>query len=572
MDLIRFQPITLESLSIIGHYSALCDNHVSDYSLANLYGWQPRFNTQYAIVDDHLVIRFLSDDGTWYMRPLPAVMGDCSDTMRVIERLRLEAFRSGHDFSLYGMKAEEAAQLQSQYADRMTVQPLRNSAGYLYLRERLASLAGRKLQPKRNHVNKFRSLYPDFEYHEMDASLAMQCLDFATRWAERHLAAFPEQSDSAEAELNAIRRCLDNWERLPLIGGTLWAEGQLIAFTYGCPVSDDTLDVCVEKADTSYEGAYTVINQLFAQHVPDRFIYLNREEDLGVEGLRKAKLSYHPDDILIRCLCFEPLPRPADECEQTRALWQQVFSDSDAFVDIYFSKIYRPERNVCCLSDGRVLAALQLLPHYLKWHNQQVPSAYVSGVAVREDSRCHGIGRQLVRQAHIKAYGDGIVFLFLVPANERVGQWYQSLGYAFNAVCHSAPQDILYMDFESYDSWQRSQEVVLLHSSEDFSIAQQDIRCEGLSADRADYPAMSRVINVSCALNLYARIHPERAETIRVFGDQDLPSNNGIYRVESGGVRRLLTSDTTDYSLSISQLSIKLFEESAVSLAMMLER
>lgn len=83
-----------------------------------------------------------------------------------------------------------------------------------------------------------------------------------------------------------------------MLGGSIWLDGRMVAFTYGAPVTDDTLDVCVEKADRNIDGLFSAINQQFAAHLPEQFVYLNREEDMGLEGLRKAKLSYHPEILL----------------------------------------------------------------------------------------------------------------------------------------------------------------------------------------------------------------------------------------------------------------------------------
>ena len=101
-----------------------------------------------------------------------------------------------------------------------------------------------------------------------------------------------------EDERQALEFAFNNWNELCGIGGVLKVGGKIVAFTYGAPVNYDTFDVCVEKADIDYEGAFTMINREFARHLPERFVYVNREEDLGIEGLRKAKLSYQPEWLL----------------------------------------------------------------------------------------------------------------------------------------------------------------------------------------------------------------------------------------------------------------------------------
>ena len=83
-----------------------------------------------------------------------------------------------------------------------------------------------------------------------------------------------------------------------MMGGSIFVEGRMVAFTYGAAVTTDTFDICVEKADRHVEGAFSIINQQFAEHLPEQYIYLNREEDMGISGLRQSKLSYHPETLL----------------------------------------------------------------------------------------------------------------------------------------------------------------------------------------------------------------------------------------------------------------------------------
>lgn len=95
-----------------------------------------------------------------------------------------------------------------------------------------------------------------------------------------------------------MQTVLENMDALDIQGGVLFAEGRIVAFTYGSPINPTTFDTCVEKANADVEGAYSMINYEFANSLPDTYLYINREEDLGLEGLRKAKLSYNPDTIL----------------------------------------------------------------------------------------------------------------------------------------------------------------------------------------------------------------------------------------------------------------------------------
>ena len=97
-----------------------------------------------------------------------------------------------------------------------------------------------------------------------------------------------------------IEKCLRHREELGLLTGALRVDGKIIAFTFGSSINQDTFDIHVEKADISYEGAFAMINREFAKRIPEQYTYINREEDLGLEGLRKSKLSYKPELMLIK--------------------------------------------------------------------------------------------------------------------------------------------------------------------------------------------------------------------------------------------------------------------------------
>ena len=114
-----------------------------------------------------------------------------------------------------------------------------------------------------------------------------------------------DESEELSEELRSMTRVFDLWDEIGALGGTIWVDGKLIAFTFGCPITNTVFDVCVEKADTAYEGAFSIINQEFAQHLPEQYEYMNREEDLGIEGLRYAKLSYKPDILLEKNVIME---------------------------------------------------------------------------------------------------------------------------------------------------------------------------------------------------------------------------------------------------------------------------
>lgn len=167
----------------------------------------------------------------------------------------------------------------------------RDLADYVYETEKLASLAGKKLHAKRNHINKFKNLYPDWSYETLTDDNVEDCFQMALKWRNKNGC---EDDPEKNAEMCVTLNSLRLYKELGLRGGVLKAGGQIVAFTVGEPVSDDTFVVHIEKAFAEVDGAYPMINQQFVQHECMEYEYVNREEDTGAEGLRRAKLSYRP--------------------------------------------------------------------------------------------------------------------------------------------------------------------------------------------------------------------------------------------------------------------------------------
>ena len=277
-----------------------------NFTFANLVGWQFWFRTEVCILPDAVVLRFTLDGERAYM--LCCAGTPCCDLLQAI------CDDCGGRMTLLGLEDEAALQLQQNACSKginITVEPQRNQYDYIYLRADLASLAGGKLKAKRNHVNKFLSEYPDFEYRPLEPSMFDECRRLEILWREERGDVNPVYDagnttegsepciiDTILAEQRVMETVFAHWDALGMMGGSIWLDGRMVAFTYGAAVTDDTIDVCVEKADRTIDGLFSVINQQFCAHLPEQYVYVNREEDMGLEGLRKAKLSYHPEILL----------------------------------------------------------------------------------------------------------------------------------------------------------------------------------------------------------------------------------------------------------------------------------
>jgi hypothetical protein len=262
---------------------AACPEVTSDYSFANLYGWAEHYGLSWRFEHGLVWLRqsiaaetFWAPVGDWNAvdwRSLPCLSGPARFT-RVPEAL-LRIWREA-------------------FGDRVCAVEARDHFDYVYSVPELVELKGNKFHKKKNLLNQFEKGYI-FEYTPMQADCVEEVLDMQAEWHgwQEHA------SEALEAENQAISRVLKVFDRMRgLLGGTVRVGGKVIAYTVGECLSPDTMVIHFEKGDTRYKGVYQAINKHFLAAQEDRFTFVNREQDLGDEGLRKAKLSYNPSHFM----------------------------------------------------------------------------------------------------------------------------------------------------------------------------------------------------------------------------------------------------------------------------------
>lgn len=583
--MIQFKDVTIGDKELIQSYIFWGERQNCDLSFSNIISWRFFYGTQYAIVSGFLVFRFFANRHLAYMMPIPKPHRLADGTYRVqpcdecsvyvIRAIRDDAIAMGHPFLMLGVCNYMRDIIEKYFPDTFDIKTDRNYSDYLYTRDKLINLPGKKLQSKRNHINRFKTLYPQYVYRELTSDLIPQCLELASLWRRQN--GEMSSDNSVLAELRSMTTAFSHWDELELLGGTIFVDNKLVAFSYGCPINHCTFDVCVEKADVSYEGAYNIINQEFVKHLPENFFYINREEDMGNEGLRKAKLSYKPEILLEKNIVMEKCPLAAFEDQErikdeVKQLWKEVFGDTESFVNLYFSRVYKGEYNYCCQIAGHVRGALQTLPYTMLYHGHEVKTAYISGVSTHPDWRERGIGAGLMHQAHYGCYFHDVTFATLIPAEEWLVDWYERFGYMRVMTCTPPPADPRTTNFADFDMLQRSRQCILLHDSEGYDIINEDIRLAG-----AEYQppteckqALLRVINAGKALSLYAAVHPDVAMTIKIYGDRHIHLNNAYYIIDNGKVVQTDLPYPEAKELSIEQLAVMIFGEEDATMNLML--
>ena len=291
-----FHPLKLSDREAMQAVTLPSGRRNCNYNFANLVGWQFWYSTEVCMLENAVVLRYTFDGQRAYM-------------VCTLETLSLELIQellddSNGDLTLIGLEDSQVVQLstlrstssrlQGKNSQLSTnIEPVRDQYDYIYRRTDLATLHGKHLDAKRNHIHRFRAEHPDFEYRPLTTESFDECRRLTEIWQEEK-----GGSDTINAEKQVMETIFSNWDTLGMIGGSIFVDGRIVAFTYGAAVTTDTFDVCVEKADRHVEGAFAIINQQFAEHLPEQYIYLNREEDMGIPGLRQEKLSYHPEILL----------------------------------------------------------------------------------------------------------------------------------------------------------------------------------------------------------------------------------------------------------------------------------
>lgn len=298
---IPFKLITIEDKEIITSFTLPGNYRNCDYSFANICSWSFLYDSEYAVVDGFLLIRFKIEDKTRVAYMTPAGKGDLK---HAVELLEADSLQHGHPLCILGVTPDSKEELEKYLPGSFVYIPERDYFDYIYLRDDLALLKGKKYQSKRNHINNFNKSYA-YTYIPITPELVPECLQLECKWYKAN------ETEEAAEDLSYERRsmiyALNHFDQLGLIGGALCVEGQIVAFTYGAPINHNTFGVHVEKADVNYEGAYAVINKEFASRLPEQYIYVNREEDLGIPGLRQAKLSYSPTILLEKSAAIKKL-------------------------------------------------------------------------------------------------------------------------------------------------------------------------------------------------------------------------------------------------------------------------
>ncbi len=289
--MLPFRKLTPQDRETYLKYASAAKARGCEYSFVNLNLWGRQMA---AFLEDFMVIFAQYDRSTVY--PFPLGQGNIKP---VLDAIIADARSRGIPCRISSMTPEDCALLERLYPGQFRFHTNRDNYDYVYRIEDLAQLRGKRYQSKRNFVNRFRASHPETRLLPLDESTLPAAKALVQQWHSEKLAADPLAD--LHLEQVALERAFAHWQTLGLEGLVLMEGEKPLAFTMGSFLSENTFDIHFEKAILGEDGTYAAINNAFAQYLSEKYPqlqYLNREDDMGVPGLRKAKLSYHPDHLV----------------------------------------------------------------------------------------------------------------------------------------------------------------------------------------------------------------------------------------------------------------------------------
>lgn len=259
-----------------------------EYTFGNLFVWSTAYSTQICKYDGFLMCRW--GKGKDIMYALPIGKGDFKSAVTALYE---DSKQLGIPFRIYGVTENYKKLLDEYFPEMFTYEYDAGNNDYIYSVEKMAELRGKKYHGKRNHINNFKKNNPNWSFERITKDNIDDCITLHSEWILNR-----EEDVDYSFEFEAVLTAFENFEALNFVGGLIRVDGKAIAYTLGERHSEIVFVSHFEKAPADLQGAYPIINQEFTKNCLMEYEYVNREEDLGLEGLRKAKQSYYPEIFL----------------------------------------------------------------------------------------------------------------------------------------------------------------------------------------------------------------------------------------------------------------------------------
>ncbi len=289
--MLKFKKIEIDDIDIYRSFTDNAEELSCEHSFVNLLVWQSAYNNMMAVEDGQLILKSCDDNLETFSLPF----GDDFDKGIAL----IQEYCGNKKADFWVQEGALLEKFKSRFENDYIFNEKRDDFDYIYNTADLAELKGKKYHSKRNHISAFSKKY-NWHYEKITPKNIEDIKECAEKWYNENAFRY---DDLIECEKLGIKTMLNNMERLNLNGGAIYVDGEVVAFTLGSAINSKIFNIHIEKALNDYAGAYTVINNEFVKNELLNYKYINREDDLGLEGLRKAKLSYKPVKLLKKYYC-----------------------------------------------------------------------------------------------------------------------------------------------------------------------------------------------------------------------------------------------------------------------------
>lgn len=444
---LEFKKIEVDSIQEMLPYYAMRHNMTCDSVFLESYVWKDYYNVRYAIWENKALLWLMENEGRCFSAMPLCREEDLPGAFAAIEQYFNEEL--GYPLVI-NLADEYAVKYLNLPEDKYLVEEQVDSRDYLYNGDSMRSLAGKKLHKKKNRVNAFKREYEGrYEYRRLCCSDSHDVWVFLDRWRQQK---GEEVEEHLDYEVKGIHDILKNCSEFSIHMGGVYIDGQMEAFTIGSynPVENMAV-IHIEKANPEINGLYQFINQQFLLEEFPEAAWVNREDDMGLEGLRKAKMTYYPADYARKYLVEQLLNGskgyhwaeqianttagsvltyldPEDKSE-TKHLWHMCFpEDSESFIEYYYKEKTKDNEILVKKDNGLLISMVQYNPYAVKLRGRLWKIDYLVGVATEESRRREGHFRDVfVKMLHDEE-AAGKPITYLVPVNPDV---YAPMGFTF---------------------------------------------------------------------------------------------------------------------------------------------
>ena len=444
---LEFKKIEVNSIQEMLPFYAMRHNMTCDSVFLESYVWKDYYNVRYAIWENKALLWLMENEGRCFSAMPLCREEDLPGAFAAIE----EYFNEELGYPLVINLADEyAVKYLNLPEDKYLVEEQVDSRDYLYNGDAMRSLAGKKLHKKKNRVNAFKREYEGrYEYRRLCCSDSHDVWVFLDRWRQQK---GEEVEEHLDYEVKGIHDILKNCSEFSIHMGGVYIDGQMEAFTIGSynPVEHMAV-IHIEKANPEINGLYQFINQQFLIEEFPEAEWVNREDDMGLEGLRKAKMTYYPADYARKYLVEQLLNGSkgyhwaeqianttagsvltyldAEDKDETKHLWHMCFpEDSESFIEYYYKEKTKDNEILVKKDNGLLISMVLYNPYAVKLRGRLWKLDYLVGGATEESRRREGHFRDVfVKMLHDEE-AAGKPITYLVPVNPAV---YAPMGFTF---------------------------------------------------------------------------------------------------------------------------------------------